>query len=53
MMEREGARPRLFSSITNMNRFEDCKHLDFVEERSFSLVENPIKGIKEALEKRN
>lgn len=52
-MEKEGAKPRLFGSLTNKNRFEECKRLDFLEKRSFSLEKNLIEGIKEALEKRN
>jgi len=52
-MVREGARFKIFTSTSSRNKFEDCKHLDFIKERSFSLEEHLIEGIKEAHEKRN
>lgn len=43
----------IFKGATQKKRFEKFKHLDFVEERAFSLEKNPIPDIKEELERRN
>jgi len=43
----------LFRRAHHKKRFEKFKHLDFMEERAFSLERNQITGIREELERRN